>query len=107
MSALQLLLPDWPVPPSVRAAFTLRAGGVSSGCYASLNLGQHVGDDAAAVAENRRRVAAGLMLPAEPLWLSQVHGSAVVAVDRLPPHEIAPPGDAALPRPRGRPLAAA
>jgi len=105
MTALHWLLPDWPAPQRVRAAFTLRAGGVSAGSYASLNLGQHVGDDALAVAENRRRLAAGLMLPAEPLWLSQVHSSAVVEADLLPPKEIAPQGDAALSRQPGRVLA--
>jgi 23S rRNA pseudouridine1911/1915/1917 synthase len=39
-----------------------------------LNLGTHVGDDAARVAANR---AAGAVLPSEPAWLSQVHGVAV------------------------------
>ena len=56
---------------------TLRTGGVSTGPYASLNLGDHVGDDPAAVAENRRRVREALALPSEPLWLEQVHGTAV------------------------------
>jgi YfiH family protein len=105
MTAPVLLLPDWPAPASVRAAFTLRAGGVSTGRYASLNLGAHVGDDALAVSENRRRVAAGLGLPAEPLWLSQVHGTAVVAADELPPDAAVPQGDAALTRQAGRVLA--
>jgi copper oxidase (laccase) domain-containing protein len=85
MTSLALLLPNWPAPGRVRAAFTLRAGGVSDGAYASLNLGRHVGDDALAVAENRRRVISGLQLPAEPLWLTQVHGSTVLAADALPP----------------------
>jgi polyphenol oxidase len=105
MSAPLVLLPDWPAPAAVRAAFTLRAGGVSSGSYASLNLGRHVGDDALAVSENRRRVAAGLRLPAEPLWLSQVHGTAVVAADEMPPDATAPQADAALTRQPGRVLA--
>jgi YfiH family protein len=43
--------------------------------YDSLNLGDHVGDDPAAVAENRRRLREELNLPAEPHWLSQVHGT--------------------------------
>jgi YfiH family protein len=68
------LIPDWPAPANVRAASTLRTGGVSVGAFASLNLGAHVGDDAGAVAENRRRVRAALELPGEPLWLNQVHG---------------------------------
>lgn len=77
------ITPDWPAPPQVRAAATLRTGGVSKGPFASLNLGSHVGDDPAAVAENRRLVREALALPAEPTWLNQVHGIHVVdaAVD--------------------------
>jgi YfiH family protein len=72
------LRPAWPAPENVRALFTLRRGGVSTGCFASLNVGAHVQDDPAAVAENRRRIATSFDLPAEPAWLSQVHGSRVV-----------------------------
>lgn len=61
--------------PGVRAAYSTRAGGVSQGGYASLNLGSHVGDAPAAVAENRARVAAAL--GASPLYLNQVHGCRV------------------------------
>ena len=74
MADLDFILPDWPVPPSVRAAVSLRSGGASGGPFASLNLGDHVGDDPAAVAENRARLSNALALPAEPLWLQQVHG---------------------------------
>jgi YfiH family protein len=56
-------------------------GGVSAAPYASLNLGDHVGDSAAAVAENRRRLRAMAGLPAEPMWLEQVHGTRVVDLD--------------------------
>ena len=56
-------------------------GGVSAAPYASLNLGDHVGDSAAAVAENRRRLKAAAGLPAEPAWLAQVHGTRVVDLD--------------------------
>lgn len=72
------LMPDWPAPARVRAAFSLRSGGVSVAPWASLNLGSHVGDDPVAVRENRRRLRAALALPAEPCWLEQVHGVAVV-----------------------------
>ena len=109
MTAPGVLRPDWPAPAPVRSAFTLRAGGVSAGHYASLNLGAHVGDEAPAVAENRRRVAAELRLPAEPLWLSQVHGTTVVAVDdalvTADKRDAAPQGDAAVTRRAGRVLA--
>jgi polyphenol oxidase len=86
--------PDWPAPPQVRALSTTRAGGVSAPPYASLNLGGHVGDAPLAVAENRRLLrAAGL--PAEPVWLAQVHGNQVAALDAGPP---AGPADAAWSR---------
>jgi len=68
----EFIVPDWPAPANVRALVTTRHGGVSAGPYASLNLGDHVGDDPAAVAENRRLLRA--RLPAEPVWLKQVHG---------------------------------
>jgi YfiH family protein len=72
------ITPDWPAPPNVKSAATMRTGGVSQGPFASLNLGSHVGDDPAAVAENRRLLNSALGLPAEPAWLNQVHGIDVV-----------------------------
>ena len=75
------LTPDWPVPAGVRAAFTLRSGGVSLAPYDSLNLGRHVGDAPEAVAVNRRRIGEQLGLPQEPSWLEQVHGVAVADLD--------------------------
>ena len=78
---LEVIVPDWPAPPAVRAAFTLRMGGVSAAPFDSLNVGAHVGDAGAAVAENRRRVRTQLRLPAEPLWLEQVHGIEVADLD--------------------------
>ncbi len=74
---IELIRPDWPAPARVRAAATTRAGGTSGAAYRSLNLGAHVGDDPAAVSENRLRFTRALGLAAEPLWLDQVHGAAV------------------------------
>lgn len=73
------LIPDWPAPANVRACVSTRAGGVSQAPFDSFNLGDHVGDDPAAVAENRRRLeqAQGC----RPAWLSQVHGIEVVEAD--------------------------
>ncbi len=105
MTTPGMLQPDWPVARGVRAVFTLRTGGVSAGRYASLNLGARLGDDALAVAENRRRVAGELALPAEPLWLSQVHGTTVVDADHQRAGAPAPQGDAAVTRRAGRVLA--
>jgi YfiH family protein len=80
-AALPHLVPEWPAPPRVRAAFTLRSGGVSLAPFDSLNVGIHVGDAADAVSENRRRVRGQLGLPAEPGWIEQVHGTEVVDLD--------------------------
>ena len=76
-----VIVPDWPAPARVRAASTQRAGGVSRGSYASLNLSTGVGDDAATVARNRRILARMLDLPAEPQWLRQVHATMVLDLD--------------------------
>ncbi len=93
-SGLQVLVPDWPAPARVRAAFTLRTGGVSQPPYDSLNVGAHVGDVGTAVEENRRRLRDILHLPAEPVWLKQVHGTAVVDLDVLEHVTTTMPADA-------------
>src|SRR5262245_25969324 len=55
-----------------------RAGGVSTGKRASLNLGYRWGDDPAAVDENRRRVAVAAGYdPARLLVTKHVHGTAM------------------------------
>lgn len=72
----ECLSPGWPAPAAVGALTTTRRGGVSTGPWASLNLGERCGDDPAAVAENRRRLAQ--ILPARPYWLRQVHGCQAV-----------------------------
>ncbi len=74
-----LILPDWPAPPGVKAVTTTRSGGFSRGCYDSFNLATHVGDDPSAVEQNRALLRQQLALPAEPAWLQQVHSDRVVA----------------------------
>lgn len=90
------LIPAWPAPARVRAFMTTRAGGVSRPPWHSMNPAGHVGDDPAAVAENRRILRADL--PAEPIWLNQVHGTCVAeGADGEPPC-----ADASLAREPGR-----
>lgn len=69
---------SWPAPKHIRALTTTRSSGASGGRYTSLNLGDHVGDDPRFVHENREHVQKTLKLPRAPLWLKQVHGTAVV-----------------------------
>jgi YfiH family protein len=67
---------------SVRRIVTSRSGGVSTGRYASFNLADHVGDDPAAVAANRRRLAdAAGLAPGAVIWMEQIHGATVQVVD--------------------------
>lgn len=81
-----IIEPTWNAPARVRAVCTTRQGGVSEGPYASLNLAEHVGDDAAHVAANRALLRTALGLPSEPLWLSQVHGCDVHLPDAAAPY---------------------
>jgi YfiH family protein len=73
------LIPDWPVDARVGALMTTRAGGVSAAPWDSLNLGRSSGDDPAAVAANRARVAQAS--GATHVYMSQVHGSRVIRLD--------------------------
>lgn len=73
------LAADWPAPANIRAGTSWRRGGVSQPPYDSLNLALHVGDAAADVLANRHR----LGLPAEPVWLNQVHGQMVIDAGRV------------------------
>ena len=78
MTAPRPLPCRWPAPPGVRAFTTTREGGFSRGPFAGFNLADHVGDDPAHVAANRRLLGRVLDLPAPPHWLRQVHGTRVV-----------------------------
>lgn len=79
MSAIKSwLTPDWPAPPTIHAATTLRNGGVSRDVYSSLNPALHVGDDADLVRQNRHIIKNVLDLPSEPVWLEQTHSNRAV-----------------------------
>lgn len=78
------LIPDWPAPNGVQAVCSTRLGGVSAAPYNSFNLGDHVGDAVADVAANRAQFQRGLGVP--PVFLNQVHGTAVVHLGTNTPH---------------------
>ena len=73
------IVPDWPAPANVKALQTTRYGGVSAAPYDTLNLGMHVGDNPQAVARNRQLLEP--LVPSEPVWLEQVHGTVVANAD--------------------------
>jgi YfiH family protein len=76
------IIPDWPTPKKVRALQTTRSGGFSPAPYASLNLGNHVGD--APLIVERNRMLLQPLLPSEPVWLKQVHGTVVADAGQAP-----------------------
>jgi hypothetical protein len=78
--------PRWPARQRVRALCTTRSGGVSTGPFASLNLADQVGDEPSCTERNRALLRERLGLPADPLWLRQVHGCSVADSDADPPN---------------------
>lgn len=85
LSAAGLLRPDWGgcPPPGVQAMVTTRISlqGLGLPPYEFFNVAGHVGDDPASVEANRQQLCC--LLPAEPVWLDQVHGTGVVCADSL------------------------
>ncbi|MCX8566873.1 MAG: hypothetical protein ON057_001600 [Glomeribacter sp. 1016415] len=89
LSLADCLTPNWPVAARVRILFTTRAGGVSAPPYGlvqngtesagGLNLGLHTGDEAACVAENRKRLAT--LTGTHIAWLEQVHKADVIRAE--------------------------
>src|SRR5437899_1911792 len=80
---MKLIFPDWiGAPANIGAFTTLRVGGVSAAPYddgsggGGLNLGTHVGDNLSDVGQNRALLQA--LLPAQPAWLTQIHGATVL-----------------------------
>ena len=88
-------------PDNVRAVTTLRSGGFSQGGYAGFNLATHVDDDLQAVIKNRAKLTADLQLPAEPVWLDQIHSSKVFSADSQPLDGGIPQADASVSREKG------
>jgi YfiH family protein len=87
-----LIIPDWTAPTGIRAFCTTRTPPGHSrsspansspideqtSAYGSFNLAEHVGDDPTCVSLNRTHLRRTLALPAEPVWLRQVHGTDVL-----------------------------
>ncbi|SFG89271.1 conserved hypothetical protein [Neptunomonas qingdaonensis] len=74
---MQLIKPCWEAPGQIQVISTTRFGGVSQAPYDALNLGDHVGDQPAAVALNRSRLLDEIGVQ-NAQWLTQVHGTGCV-----------------------------
>jgi len=94
--SIELISPDWGAPANVRAVVTTRRGGSSTGDWEGLNIATHVGDDPSHVSANRAALMAAAGLPAEPLWLNQVHGAAVVEYSKAAKGDGAESADASF-----------
>jgi YfiH family protein len=79
---------------AVPHGFLGRRGGVSQGIVSGLNVGHGAGDDADAVAENRRRAVAAVLPGAALATVYQVHSADAVSVLRAWPHDERPRADA-------------
>jgi len=77
-SEIEIIRPDWPASGNIHAFCSTRKSGVSRGEFSGLNLALHVEDNPQYVALNRQQLKQQLHLPAEPLWLNQVHGTQVI-----------------------------
>ncbi|USI74084.1 peptidoglycan editing factor PgeF [Sphingomonas morindae] len=75
-------------------AFLGRAGGVSTGLYAGLNVGLGSDDDPAAVAENRRRAAEAVRPGAALVTVHQIHSADAVIARAAWPDAERPRADA-------------
>ena len=104
-SKASYLAVDWPQTPlkkpeNVHAFTTLRNGGFSSGDYEEYNLAMHVGDEVQSVNSNRAKLIEDLCLPAEPVWLEQVHSNTVICADDIAADNIVQ-ADASFSRKKG------
>jgi polyphenol oxidase len=83
-----------PLLEAVPHGFLGRSGGVSSGIYASLNIGLGSSDDKAAVLENRRRAADAIIPGATLTTVHQIHSAAAVYAEAAWENEARPECDA-------------
>lgn len=88
--SLPAFVPDWHLPPGVKALQTERGTGALP--YGSFNLGDHVGDELPKVAAHRQQLAE--YIGAAPVWLKQVHGTHVRQQDTSP--DTIPEADAVM-----------
>ena len=96
---------NWPVPAAQAGAVqTTRYGGYSLPPYASLNLGDHVGDAIAHVQHNRKLVQTQLNLALPLQTVHQVHGHQVIRLDQPVGTTHKPEADALYTRVRQLPL---
>ncbi|OBT07273.1 multi-copper polyphenol oxidoreductase [Vibrio sp. UCD-FRSSP16_10] len=79
---MSYLHPNWSVENCVKSISSTRAGGFSTGDFASLNLGMHVNDDPITVQKNRDHLAQLSQMPSSPVWMNQTHSTVVVELTK-------------------------
>jgi YfiH family protein len=83
-----------PIFGGLAHGFFGREGGISTGTYASLNVGPGSDDAPDAIAENRRRIRDAILPDATLVTLYQVHSPDVVRINAAIPHDVRPEADA-------------
>lgn len=73
---------NWPAPDWLCAGTSLRSCDISKTGDQTFNQETHAGNDEAHISDNRLRLKLDLGLPADPVWLEQVHGNRVINLDR-------------------------
>lgn len=96
MAKLQFIKPQWNAPDNVYAVQTTREGGNSAQPYDGFNLALHVDDDEEIVNKNRDLLNKSLALPNPPIWLQQVHETAVLNLSEPTLFPELAPADAAI-----------
>lgn len=84
-----LIIPEWPAPANIKALVTTRQGGISQPPFDTMNLGDHVGDAAHAVADNRNRLLNSMPGCGEVRWLKQIHSTDCVDVAKVAENHLA------------------
>lgn len=80
---MQVIIPNWPAPKTIKAFASTRCDGFSRDVYQGLNLGSHVGDDLNTVQKNREWLTRQSDMPSAPVWLNQTHSTLVVEQSEL------------------------
>ena len=86
MTSISKTFPNWPASERIHAFVTERAGGVSEGKFAGLNLAHHVNDDLSAVEHNRELLQSSVPANLTFQWLNQIHSNiaSIVTVPASP-----------------------
>ncbi len=80
-SGIEVIAPNWPLSPKIKAFTTTRKGGVSEGEFKGLNLGLSTQDDPRNVVTNRALLYQSFNIPKNDFYLTQIHSNICVPIN--------------------------